>query len=80
MQRIISLKSLQKNTKGASEEGLQDGFTRVTFIIKSEYLNAFKKIARIHNFTMKRLIGDIISSYLVDKNVRAIPKKRKKKL
>lgn len=59
----------------ASQQGLQYGLTRATFIIKKEYAQKLKAYAYWERLTVKEIMEEMLANYFKDKKVRSIPKK-----
>lgn len=53
----------------AAENGLTEGWTRATFIIKKEHLNKIKDLAWWERATIKEVMHDALKKYLNDKNI-----------
>lgn len=61
--------------KNSSQDGLPDGWTRATFIIKQEYNNKLKAMAYWDRLTVKEIVNTVLEDFLKDKKVKSIPKK-----
>lgn len=59
----------------ASQQGLQYGLTRATFIIKKEYARKLKAYAYWERLTVKEIMEEMLADFFKDKKVRNIPKK-----
>lgn len=53
-----------------SEKGLQEGWTRATFILKKEYLEKLKDLAYWDRVTVKYLLNESLKTFLKDKRTR----------
>lgn len=69
---------LYPSLKRSSEKGLQDGWTRVTFIIRQEHVWKIKNLAKKHQKTIKKYIHLILTSYLFHKETTPIPARKNK--
>jgi hypothetical protein len=58
---IVSIRS--------SQRGLQDGWTRATFILRNEYLEKIKALAYWERKTIKQIIDEVLRAYLKEKGV-----------
>jgi uncharacterized protein YnzC (UPF0291/DUF896 family) len=54
-----------------SEKGLQDGWTRATFILRRDYLKRLKASAYWERKKIKEVIDEALGSYLRGKKARA---------
>ncbi len=59
--------SKDNNVYKTSEAGLQDGWTRATFIVKKDYLEKIKALAYWDRKKVKDVVGEALGSYLEDK-------------
>jgi hypothetical protein len=64
----------QKTIPSSSQRGLQDGWTRATFILRSRHLEKLKTLAYWDRKTIKEIIDDALKSYLRRRMIS--PKKR----
>lgn len=55
------------SNKCTSQKGLKEGWTRVTFILKQEYLEKLKSISYWERVTIKEIIDEAVSNYLKTK-------------
>lgn len=55
--------------KKSSQKGLQEGWSRATFILKKEYIEKLKALSYWERTTIKEIIDDALSCYLKDKDV-----------
>jgi hypothetical protein len=53
---MVSIKTTQR--------GLQDGWTRATFILRKDYLEKLKELASWERKTIKEVIDEALGSYL----------------
>lgn len=51
-----------------TQQGLQDGWTRATFILRSHHLEELKALAYWERKTIKEVIDEALGSYLKGKN------------
>jgi hypothetical protein len=51
-----------------TQQGLQDGWTRATFILRNQHLKELKALAYWERKTIKEVIDEALSSYLKGKN------------
>jgi hypothetical protein len=54
------------------EKGLQDGWTRATFILRKEYLKKLKAVSYWDRKKMKEVIDEALGSYLRGKRSKPI--------
>ncbi|MDI6763307.1 MAG: hypothetical protein QME83_09800 [Thermodesulfobacteriota bacterium] len=52
-----------------TQQGLQDGWTRATFILKKHHLEEIKALAYWERKTIKEVIDEALESYLKGKNL-----------
>lgn len=76
-QEIEDLDSTEKQNKGMSQEGLREGFTRVTFILKNEQLEEIKNLSTSKQRTILEIMNEVLESYLSTKKNIKIPIKKK---
>ena len=62
--RIINANSLEK--------GLQDGWTRATFVLRKEYLEKLKAVSYWDRKKMKEVIDEALGGYLKEKRIKPI--------
>ena len=59
--------------KGNSlEKGLQDGWTRATFVLRKDYLSKLRAISYWNRKKMKAVIDEALRSYLRGKKIKPI--------
>lgn len=58
----------------SSKQGLHDGWTRATIIVKESHMDMIRAIAYWDRLTVKDLMEKIFDDYLKSKNIKAIPK------
>ena len=58
------------------EKGLQDGWTRATFVLRKEYLSKLKAVSYWERKKMKDVIDEALGAYLKGKRVKPISNKR----
>jgi hypothetical protein len=51
-----------------TQQGLQDGWTRATFILRKRHLDELKALAYWERKTIKEIIDEALDSYLRTKN------------
>lgn len=59
-----------------SQQGLVEGWTRATFIIKQNHCEKLKALAYWDRKTVKEVIEEALHAYLKNKKVKAIPTKK----
>lgn len=76
-------KENQKKTTSAptqavktSQQGLIEGWTRATFIIKQHHCEKLKALAYWDRKTVKEIVEEALHTYLKNKKVKAIPVKK----
>jgi hypothetical protein len=52
------------------ERGLQDGWTRATFVLKKDYLSKLKAVSYWDRKKMKEVIDEALGAYLKGKKVK----------
>ena len=59
-----------------TQQGLQDGWTRATFILRNQHLEELKALAYWERKTIKEVIDEALGSYLAGKiiNLRGVDK------
>lgn len=62
-------RTIYREYEKSSQEGLQDNFTRATFIVREDLLKKLKDYAYTERMTLKDLINEMLESYLSDKEV-----------
>ncbi len=63
--RIINAKSVEK--------GLQDGWTRATFVLRKDYLSKLKAVSYWDRKKMKEVVDEALGNYLKQKKIKSIP-------
>ena len=58
---------------GSSQQGLKDGWTRATFILKKEYLDKIKGLAYWERKKVKEVMDEALEAYLKGKNISPRP-------
>ncbi len=53
-----------------SQQGLKDGWTRATFILRKEYLEKLKSLSYWERKKIKEVIDEALTSYLEKKKTR----------
>jgi hypothetical protein len=53
-----------------TQQGLQDGWTRATFILRREHLEELKALAYWERKTIKEVMDEALDSYLGKKTIR----------
>ncbi len=64
--------TLRKGSIKSSEKGLQDGWTRYTFILRIDYLEKIKALAYWERKKVKDVVDEALGSYLKGKKIRPI--------
>jgi uncharacterized protein YnzC (UPF0291/DUF896 family) len=64
--------TLKKGSTKSSEKGLQDGWTRDTFILRIDYLEKIKALAYWQRKKVKDVVDEALGSYLKGKKIRTI--------
>jgi hypothetical protein len=59
------------------EKGLQDGWTRATFILRKDYLGKLKAVSYWERKKMKEVIDEALRAYLKGKKVKSNTERRK---
>jgi hypothetical protein len=59
--KMISIKTTQR--------GLQDGWTRATFILRKNHLEKIKELAYWERKTIKEVLDEMLESYLKEKRI-----------
>ena len=62
--------ALKKGNINSSEKGLQDGWTRDTFILRIDYLEKIKALAYWERKKVKDVVDEALGSYLKGKIIR----------
>jgi len=57
-------------SKQGSQYGLQDGWTRATFIIRKDHLKKIKSVSYWERKRVKEVVDEALSLYLKGKKVR----------
>ena len=57
-------------SKKTSEKGLQDGWTRATFILRRNYLDRLKASAYWERKKIKEVVDEAFGAYLEEKRIR----------
>jgi len=57
------------------EKGLQDGWTRATFVLRKDYLSKLKAVSYWDRKKMKEVIDDALGNYLKGKRIKSISNK-----
>ena len=60
-----------RETVKSSQQGLRDGDTRATFIVKEDKLRKLKALTLVEGKPIKDIIDDMLSEFLEDKEVPA---------
>ena len=64
----------KKRIISTSEKGLQEGWTRNTFILRRDYLEKIKALAYWERKKVKEVVDEALGSYLKGKKIRPIKK------
>jgi uncharacterized protein YnzC (UPF0291/DUF896 family) len=62
----------KKRIISTSEKGLQEGWTRNTFILRRDYLEKIKALAYWERKKVKEVVDEALGSYLKGKKIRPI--------
>ena len=63
------------------EKGLQDGWTRATFVLRKDYLSKLKAVSYWDRKKMKEVIDEALGDYLREKRMRRLhPYRQDKKV
>jgi hypothetical protein len=54
------------------EKGLQDGWTRATFVLRKDYLKKLKAVSYWERKKMKEVINEALGAYLKGKKVKPL--------
>jgi hypothetical protein len=54
------------------EKGLQDGWTRATFVLRKDYLSKLKAVSYWDRKKMKEVVDEALENYLKGKKVKPI--------
>ena len=57
------------------QEGLPEGWTRATFILRKDHLNKLKALAYWKRKKIKEVIDEALASYLEGKKIKPLTKK-----
>jgi len=60
---VVSIKTTQR--------GLQDGWTRATFILRKDYLEKLKELAYWERKTIKEVIDEALGDYLKGRKIES---------
>ena len=66
--RIINANSVEK--------GLQEGWTRATFVLRKDYLSKLKAVSYWDRKKMKEVIDEALGAYLKGKKIKPISNER----
>jgi len=58
------------------EKGLQDGWTRATFVLRKDYLRKLKAVSYWDRKKMKEVIDEALGAYLKGKKVKPLTSKK----
>jgi len=59
------------------EKGLQEGWTRATFVLKKDYLEKLKAVSYWDRKKMKEVIDGALGAYLKGKRVKPVTERKK---
>ena len=54
------------------EKGLQDGWTRATFVLRKDYLNKLKAVSYWDRKKMKEVIDEALGAYLRGRKIKPL--------
>ena len=60
----------------SSQRGLNDGWTRATFILRKHHLEKIKELAYWERKTIKEVLDEALGAYLEGKKIKSISNKR----
>ena len=60
-----------------TQQGLQDGWTRATFILRKQHLDKLKALAYWERKTIKEVIDEALGAYLKGKRIKSISNERR---
>ena len=58
------------------ERGLQDGWTRATFVLRKDYLSKLKAVSYWDRKKMKEVIDEALGNYLKGRKIKPMRKTR----
>ena len=58
------------------DKGLQEGWTRATFVLKKDYLSKLKAVSYWERKKMKEVIDEALASYLKVRKIKPLPQAR----
>lgn len=61
--------TIKREITKSSQEGLQENWTRATFIVREDLLDKLKDYAYTDRRTLKEVINEMIEDYLKDKDI-----------
>jgi galactose-1-phosphate uridylyltransferase len=61
-------RTIKRDITSSTQEGLAEGWTRATFIVKEEHLRKIQRMAKERNKKMKEIIDEVFSSFLKGRN------------
>jgi hypothetical protein len=59
-----------------TQRGLQDGWTRATFILRKQHLEELKALAYWERKTIKEVIDEALGNYLKGKRIKPITERK----
>ena len=59
--------------KKVKKTGIEDVFTRQTFVVRKEYVKKIKFRAYWDRITQKEILDKILKNYFKDKNIKPMP-------
>jgi len=62
----------------SSQRGLQDGWTRATFILKKNHLDKLKALAYWERKTIKEVMDEALGAYLEGRRIKSIKEKKER--
>ena len=66
---------VRKETSKSSQEGLKDGWTRATFILKKDRLEKIKLLAYWERKQVKEVMDEVLEDYLRRKRIKPMRNK-----
>jgi len=67
-------RTIKREITKSSQEGLPEGWTRATFLVRESVLDKLKAVAYWDRRTIKEVVDDALVAYLKDKKPKPLPK------
>ena len=75
---VLQEKPDNKELKGnTTQEGLQRGWKRATFIVKEKHLDDIKSHAYWERMDMKEVLDEALTAYFENKHVKPVPSRKR---